>query len=305
ALRRPRNHLTTLISQLVMEMVEDGEQVVSFEDEHVSAADRALGTHLAGELTRYRWRHDGRGKEFQAANLHFYGSSIPGNGLGAFTADPVSILVEGGAQDGMAKSARGSKVVVLKGLNYQGQWLDGSVGKGFAYGAQEGLFIVQGNADSRACIRLSGADVVIGGEITQPLRDDLGFLGTRANIKGFACEYMTAGRVLILGDPGPWMCAGMTGGVVYLRLQPEMGFDEAAIRRRLAKGARVELRPVADEDWAGIQELLRAYGHELLLNNQQRAARRLRALAEAGPANPSTGLRTSFVKIVPLQSREE
>jgi len=294
-LRRPRNHLTTLISQLVMEMVENGESVVSFEDEHITAADRALGTHLAGELIRYRWRQNGRRKDFKAANLHFYGSSIPGNGLGAFSAEPVSILVEGGAQDGMAKSARGSKVVVLKGLNYKGQWLDGSVGKGFAYGAQEGLFIVQGNADSRACIRLSGANVIIGGEITRPLRDDLGFLGTRANIKGFACEYMTAGRVLILGDPGPWMCAGMTGGVVYLHLQPQLGFDEAAIRRRLAKGARVELRPVTDEDWVAIQGLLHAYGQELMLSNQQKAAQRIQALIEARPSN--------FVKIVPLRQQ--
>ncbi len=296
-LRRPRNHLTTLISQLVMEMVENGEPVVSFEDEHVTAADRALGTHLAGELVRYRWRHNGRRKDLKGANLHFYGSSIPGNGLGAFSAEPVSILVEGGAQDGMAKSARGSKVVVLKGLNYQGQWLDGSVGKGFAYGAQEGLFIVQGNADSRACIRLSGADVIIGGQITEPVRDELGFIGTRANIKGFACEYMTAGRVLILGDPGPWMCAGMTGGVVYLRLQPQLGFDEAAIRRRLAKSARVELCPVTEEDWVSIQGLLHAYGQELTLSNQQKAAEYVQGLIEAGPAD--------FVKLVPLRQQAD
>jgi len=274
-----------------MRVIKDGEQVVSFEDEHVSAADRALGTHLAGELTRYRWNQPGRKDQFKAANLHFFGSSIPGNGLGAFTVEPISILVEGGAQDGAAKSTRGARVVVLKGLNYEGQWLDGSVGKGFAYGAQEGLFIVQGNADSRACIRLSGADVVIGGEITEPLRDDLGFLGTRANLKGFACEYMTAGRVLILGDPGPWMCAGMTGGVVYLRLQPDMGFNETAIRRRLARGAKVELHQVTPADWDSIKELLEAYAHELSLTNQREAARRVQALIDAGPAN--------FVKIVP------
>jgi hypothetical protein len=43
---------------------------------------------------------------------------------------------------------------------------------------------------------------VIIGEITQPLNDSLGFIGIRANVKGFLCEYMTDGRVLVLGDPG-------------------------------------------------------------------------------------------------------
>jgi len=85
---------------------------------------------------------------------------------------------------------------------------DGSVGKSFAYGAQRGTLIVQGDADSRACVRLSGADVIFGGELTQPVDDSEGVLGTRANLKGFACEYMTSGRVVILGDPGPYAFAG-------------------------------------------------------------------------------------------------
>ena len=86
------------------------------------------------------------------------------------------MLVEGGAQDGVAKCAKGGTVAVLKGLNHNGRRLDGSVGKSFAYGAQGGLFIVQGNADTRACIRLSGADVIFGGEIREPLRDEDGAL---------------------------------------------------------------------------------------------------------------------------------
>ena len=60
-------------------------------------------------------------------------------------------------------------------------------------------------------------------------------------IKGYAFEYMTAGRVVVLGDPGPWICCGMTGGVVYIRLRPELGFDQTAIERRLAKGANVKI----------------------------------------------------------------
>ena len=134
-------------------------------------------------------------------SLHFTSSSVPGNGLGAHNADPVHILVEGGAQDGVAKGISGRRVVILKGYNHDGKLIDGSVGKSLAYGGIGGVVIVQGNADSRAGIRLSGADVIIGGEITKPLNDSLGFIGARANIKGFLCEYMTSGRVRCLATP--------------------------------------------------------------------------------------------------------
>ena len=135
----------------------------------------------------------------------------------------MDVLIEGGAQDGVAKGANGGRVAVMKGLNHDGERIDGSVGKGFAYGAQGGILLVQGNADSRACVRLSGAQVVLGGEITAPVNDSLGSLGMSANLKGFACEYMTSGTVIILGDPGPYAFSGMTGGIVYQLLTPRAG----------------------------------------------------------------------------------
>ena len=141
--------------------------------------------------------------------------------------------------------------------------MDGSVGKGFGYGAQGGTFLIQGDADSRCGIRLSGADIVIGGEIREPLNDALGCLGARANIKGFAFEYMTSGRAVVLGDPGPWMCAGMTGGVVYIKLNPEMGLDRAAILRRIGRGANVAVADLNERDKQSIAELLTVYAHEL------------------------------------------
>ena len=297
-LRRPRNHLTTAISNLVMETFAAGESQVSFEDDKVTPVDRALGTHLTGALTRYQqhwnwlpghggvggaqetWReplngHNGNGQHVRDATLRFYASSIPGNGLGAYNAAPVSIIVEGGAQDGVAKGMQGGRVVILKGYNHDGQLIDGSVGKSLGYGATGGQIIIQGDADSRACIRLSGTDVIIGGEIQRPLDDSRGCLGARANVKGFLCEYMTDGRVLVMGDPGPWMCAGMTGGVLYLRLQPEMNFDLPAIERRIAKGAGVIVRPVDSEDEANLQELLSQYADELQHNHQQEEAQQV------------------------------
>ncbi len=204
---------------------------------------------------------------------------------------PVNITVEGGAQDGVAKGMNGGKIVILRGYNHNGEPVDGSVGKSLAYGAIGGLIIVQGDADSRACIRLSGADVIIGGQIREPLDDNLGYIGARANVKGFLCEYMTAGRVLVLGDPGPWICAGMTGGSLYLRLQPEKNFDREAIRRRVARGARVAIRDVDGRDEANLRELLTAYADELLRGQQPIIADRVLDLTR--------DWRRAFVKIEP------
>ena len=207
----------------------------------------------------------------------------------------MDVLVEGGAQDGVAKGARGGKVSILKGLNHNGLRLDGSVGKSFAYGAMGGQFIVQGNADTRACIRMSGADVVFGGEVTEPLRDELGALASRANLKGYACEYMTSGRVVILGDPGPWIGAGMTGGVIYQRIQPEMNLTIDAIKRRIAIGATIEVQPMDDNGCDELRELLGRYIQVLDNNNQSEATEHLYELL----AHPEQ----HFVKLAPRGSR--
>lgn len=287
---RPRNTVSRQITEVVSEYVGKGEYELTYDDEQVMAMDRALGTHLCGAIKRGDVPEP---DNIEAINLSFSNSAIPGNGLGAFNDFPVNILVEGGAQDGVAKCARAGTITVLKGLNHNGARLDGSVGKSFGYGAQGGTFIVQGNADTRACIRFSGADVIFGGEVEKPLRDELGGIGARANLKGYAFEYMTSGRALVLGDPGPWMCAGMTGGVVYQRIQPEMNLSIDAIRRRIAAGSPVDIVPVDEESAQEIRELLNIYIQALELNNQAEAVQHLYALLKR-PQN-------HFVKIAPPQ----
>jgi glutamate synthase (NADPH/NADH) large chain len=318
-LHRPRNHLTTVISNLVMESFTTYQQeAIRFEDDKVTPVDRALGTHLTGALTRFRRKwvwppgHGGVGGHRESwrqplddidshsvpnTALRFFSSSVPGNGLGAYNAEPVRILVEGGAQDGVAKGISGGRVVIMKGYNHDGKLIDGSVGKSLAYGGTGGFVIVQGDADSRACIRLSGADIVIGGEITKPLNDSLGFIGARANVKGFLCEYMTAGRVIVLGDPGPWICAGMTGGVLYLRPQPHLNFDHAAIQRRLAKGAKVIVQEVSENDLKNLRDLLTVYADELRQNHQGEEAQKV--------LNLLVDWKNTFIRVVPLGQQEE
>ncbi|MGD9697017.1 MAG: glutamate synthase-related protein [Thermoleophilia bacterium] len=287
---------------------------LAVEEESTTAADRNLGTDLAGLIARATtgvnnaWvngegggvsptNRAGNGNGASPSNgdgapggpnghsatlvdLAFTKGAAAGSGLAAFTLEGVRVRVFGGAQDGVGKCALGGEIQVLKSQNADGHWVGGHVGKSFAYGAQRGLFLVQGNADARAGIRLSGADMVLGGEPTMPLDDRLGTLAARANCKGFAFEYMTGGRVVVLGDPGPWLCSGMTGGVVYVRQNADWNLDEAAVRRRLSKAAKVSLAAPEEVDIATIQELLGAYQAALASSGQDETAAGLQPLID-------------------------
>ncbi len=249
------------------------------------ANDRVLGTELSGAIARSRIFEDGpEPGEDVLASLEFNGGSVAGQGFGAFNAYGVSIRVEGGAQDGVGKTMLGGTVAVLKGKGAKGKRLNGSVGKSFAYGAQRGRLFVQGSADSRFCIRLSGADVVLGGEPEGDIDDSRGCIVDRANAKGFAFEYMTSGRAVVLGDLGPWACAGMTGGRVYVR-HNAFGIDRDAIERRLGEGAKVELKELDAEGLLDVEDLLSHYADELRATDQDEEAERMLGLAADAVSN--------------------
>jgi len=234
--------------------------VMAVEGEPLSSSDRFVATAGSGALARM--------KIFRIAAEPVrpsYGSgSVAGNGFAAYSTDGVSFEVAGGAQDGAAKTALGGTVAILKAPNATGRFVDGAVGKCFAYGAQRGRFFVQGGADARAGIRLSGAEVVFGGDL-----------------RGFAFEYMTGGAAVVLGDPGRWICSGMSGGMVFLRRDPDRGLDDDGMRERLAKGAKVTVRaPEADDELAALRELLAGYAAALASSGQAGEAAAVRALRD-------------------------
>jgi len=296
---------------------------LAVEEETTTAADRNLGVDLAGMIARAHthvntsWSFDGNGNgagghggnpdilteaergtgNGPMVDLAFTKGAATGSGLGAFNVGGVRVRVFGGAQDGVGKCALGGEIQVLKAPNARGELVGGHVGKSFAYGAQRGRFLIQGDADARAGIRLSGADLVIGGEPDGPLDDRRGSLAARANCKGFAFEYMTGGRVVVLGDPGPWMCSGMTGGVVYVRQNPEWNLDEAAIRRRLSKAAKVSIVELDESDEAQVVELLAPYRAALAESGQDGEAGRIDALM-AAPAE-------HFLALVPVTQQAD
>ncbi|MCC6904861.1 MAG: glutamate synthase [Anaerolineae bacterium] len=108
-LTRPRNNLTRFLSELVIRAVSEDEREATYYDE-VMAFDRALGSHLAGELVRNpELLENGVDK----LHLNFGPSSVAGNGFAAWTIDQMDVIVEGGAQDGVAKGASGGRVAVM------------------------------------------------------------------------------------------------------------------------------------------------------------------------------------------------
>lgn len=258
---------------------------------HILCEHRAVGTRVAGH--RVRGKLDKSYINDPAITRKYTHGSIPGNGFGAYNVDGITLIAHGGAEDGVGKTAHGGNIYVLKTKNADGKCVGGSVGKGFGYGAQKGKLYIQGNADARAGIRLSGADMIIGGQIKTRLRSSGGMFFVQSNIKGFAFEYMTGGRGLVLGDPGPWMCSGMTGGVVYLRIQEEMGLTVDALKTRMAKGAQVQITPLSETGITDVKEMLTDYFNVLEQNGQKAAADALRALAE----NPTE----HFVQVTPAK----
>lgn len=262
----------------------------------VTAEQRVLGSRVS--CHRVRGKLDGSYRNLPEVTLNFKDGSIPGNGLGAYNSSGVAINVHGGAQDGVGKTSFGGSFAILKSEGSNGRYYNGSVGKGAGYGAQQGLFIIQGNADARAGIRLSGADIIIGGRVTKPLKNHyFANLGVHANIKGFAFEYMTNGRGVVLGDPGPWICAGMTGGVVYLRHQPEVGLTKEALQKRIAKGAKVSIQPLSNKGIDDLTELLTKYQTVLTENGQTEEAEVIRMLL--------TDPEENFLQVIPTKEQAD
>ncbi|MDQ0220830.1 glutamate synthase [Peribacillus cavernae] len=262
----------------------------------ITSEQRVLGSRVS--CHRVRGRLDGSYKNLPPVQLTYKDGSIPGNGLGAYNSEGIQIRVSGGAQDGIGKAAIGGNILIFKSPGKDGLYYNGSVGKGFGYGAQHGLLVAQGDADARAGIRLSGADMIIGGQLKQPIpENETGNLAVHSNIKGFAFEYMTNGRGLVLGDPGPWICAGMTGGVVYLRKQPVAGLTKDALQRRIAKGAKVSIEPLSATGLRDINELLGKYVSLLQEQGQEEEASSLEQLLVFPEQH--------FVQIVPVKEQAD
>jgi glutamate synthase (NADPH) large chain len=157
-------------------------------------ADRTVGTMLGYEVTR---RHGGGGLPEDTIRITFTGSA--GQSFGAFATRGMSLTLVGDANDGFGKGLSGGRLITyppkLSTFKSQDNIIIGNVA---FYGATSGEGYVRGIAGERFCVRNSGATVVVEG------------------VGDHACEYMTGGRVVIIGRTGRNFAAGMSGGVAYV-----------------------------------------------------------------------------------------
>lgn len=164
--------------------------------------DRAVGTMLGYELTK---RYGGAGLPDGTIRIKFDGSA--GQSFGAFLPRGIQMTLEGDANDYFGKGLSGGRLIVYppKVSTFRAEE-NIVIGNVALYGATAGEAFVRGIAGERFCVRNSGAYAVVEG------------------VGDHGCEYMTGGRVVVLGPTGRNFAAGMSGGIAYV-LDEEGGFE--------------------------------------------------------------------------------
>jgi glutamate synthase (NADPH/NADH) large chain len=156
--------------------------------------DRVVGTILGAEITK---RYGAKGLPEDTIDLKFVGSA--GQSFGAFLPKGVTLTIEGDSNDHIGKGLSGGKIIVYPPANStfkpEDNIIIGNVG---FYGATSGEAYICGMAGERFCVRNSGLTAVVEG------------------VGDHACEYMTGGKVIVLGRTGRNFAAGMSGGVAYV-----------------------------------------------------------------------------------------
>jgi len=156
--------------------------------------NRTVGTMLGFEITT-KW--GGAGLPDDTIYVHFTGSA--GQSFGAFVPRGVSFTLEGDANDYWGKGLSGGRLVVFPSRSSTFKPEENIViGNVALYGATSGEAFVRGVAGERFAVRNSGVHAVVEG------------------IGDHGCEYMTGGRVVVLGHSGRNFAAGMSGGIAYV-----------------------------------------------------------------------------------------
>ena len=218
--------LDNKIIELAQPALADGSKV-RFELPIVNT-NRTVGTMLSHELVK---KHGEHGLADDTIHIDFSGSA--GQSFGAFLASGITMELEGDANDYVGKGLSGGKLIVYPPKQCTFVPHENLiVGNVVLYGATEGSAFFRGKAAERFCVRNSGANTVVEG------------------VGDHGCEYMTGGRVVILGSTGLNFAAGMSGGIAYV-------FDEAGDFAGKCNGEMVDLDPVeADEDIAELLDLV-------------------------------------------------
>ncbi len=159
----------------------------------VSNTDRAFGTILGSEITR-RF-----GDGLEEDTYHVLCKGAGGQSFGAFIPKGLTLELVGDSNDYFGKGLSGGKLVVYppQGSSFKAEE-NIIIGNVALYGATSGKAFINGVAGERFCVRNSGANAVVEG------------------VGDHGCEYMTGGRVVVLGPTGKNFAAGMSGGIAYV-----------------------------------------------------------------------------------------
>jgi glutamate synthase (ferredoxin) len=236
--------------------LENGEMVDLALD--IRNVHRTVGTMLGYEVTK---RYGGHGLPDDTIHLHFRGSA--GQSFGAFVPRGIRLTLEGDANDYIGKGLSGGRIVVYPPRESTFKPEENIIiGNVALYGATSGEAFIRGVAGERFAVRNSGAHAVVEG------------------VGDHACEYMTGGRVVVLGKSGRNFAAGMSGGVAYV-------FDVDGMFPKRANTGMVDLDPLDDADETFVRDMMERH---VEFTASEHAARLLHDWAD---------VRRRFVKVMP------
>jgi glutamate synthase domain-containing protein 2/glutamate synthase domain-containing protein 1/glutamate synthase domain-containing protein 3 len=250
--------LDHLLLERARPVVEGGEAHVRIETP-VRNVNRCVGGMLSSRIAEL---HGREGVPAGSIEVHFTGSA--GQSFGGWLAPGVDFTLHGDANDYTGKGLSGGTLAVLppEGVTFPAED-NVIVGNTVLYGATSGKAFFRGQAGERFAVRNSGASAVIEG------------------VGDHGCEYMTGGRVVVLGETGRNFAAGMSGGIAYV-------LDEHdAFRARVNPTMLDQLETLDDDDAAECRALV----EEHLARTGSPVAQRL--------LDDWDGARSRFVKVFP------
>ena len=266
-LYRTREQKHDLEKQLDQKLIAMAEPALSSKEKvelqiKISNRDRSVGAMLAGELAR---RHGLEGLPKSTIRVEMEGTA--GQSFGAFINSGIDFRLWGQANDYVGKGMSGGLLVIRLPLECDYEASENIIiGNTCFYGAIAGEAYCQGAAGERFCVRNSGVWAVIEG------------------VGDHGCEYMTGGRVVVLGKTGRNFAAGMSGGIAYV-------YDLESDFAKHLNPAMVELGSLAEEgDERDRDECL----HMLTRHHEYTGSRRAAFILE----NWERELR-KFVKVIP------
>jgi len=246
--------ITTLLD-LCKPAIERGEKVTATLP--IKNTNRVVGTILGNEITK---RHE-KGLPENTVHLKFQGSA--GQSLGAFVPPGVTLEVEGDANDYVGKGLSGGKIIIYPSDDSTFAAEDNMiVGNVALYGATAGEVYFRGMAGERFAVRNSGVNAVV------------------EAVGDHGCEYMTGGKVVVLGPTGRNFAAGMSGGVAYI-------LDEAGDFAKRCNMQMVALEKIEPEEAEEVRQMIKRHSE---YTKSQKAFKVLALWEEMLP---------KFVKVMP------